>query len=259
MKSAVYLVTIPLLAQQVVNLPSLAARERAMGARYASEIRRQSEPLADPAVQDYVQRLGRELGAPADYRFEVITGSDWTEPFALPGGFIFVPTRAFIDVRDAHEFAGTLAHAIAHATLRHGIRTANRERITNVASIPLVFMGGWTGAHADSRHTQVLVPASLLESQRTNELEADRYGLELAARAGYDPAAFGRYVERTHPANSKHSPLPERGMRIAAIQEAARSLPVARVVVSREFESIQERVRSLVQRQRRRAAPTLHR
>jgi beta-barrel assembly-enhancing protease len=71
---------------------------------------------------------------------------------------VFVPARIFISARDEDEFAVTLAHAIGHAALRHGTRTASRGQIPDMASIPLVFMGGWTGSHADSRNTQALAP-----------------------------------------------------------------------------------------------------
>ena len=60
MKSVVYLLTVPLLAQQGVNLYSLE-KERALGAQYASEIRKQSEALGDPLVQAYVDRVGLDL------------------------------------------------------------------------------------------------------------------------------------------------------------------------------------------------------
>jgi len=97
MKSVVYLLIIPLLAQQGVNLYSLE-KERALGEQYASEIRKQSGALGDPWVQAYVDRVGRDLlrglkNERREYNFEMISGGDWTEPFALPGGYVFVPAR----------------------------------------------------------------------------------------------------------------------------------------------------------------------
>ena len=263
MKAVICLLTAPLLAQQAVNLYSVE-KERVLGERYASEIRRLSEPLEDPVVQTYVDRVGRELSSGmnedrTDYRFEVVSGGDRTEPFGLLGGYVFVPSRIFVTVHDEHEFAGTLAHAIGHAALRHGARTASRTQIANMASIPLVFMGGWTGSHADSKSSQVLVPLSFLDLQRTYELEADRFGLELAARAGYDASAFLRYVERTHPPDSKYSPLPERDLRIARIREAVASLPTSARSPSGDFERVQERVRSIIEQPQRRGVPTLRR
>lgn len=48
---------------------------------------------------------------------------------------VFVPAGIFISARDEGEFAGTLAHAIGHAALRHETRTANRGQLANMASI----------------------------------------------------------------------------------------------------------------------------
>ena len=263
MKSVIFGLAVPLLAQQDVNSYSLE-KERALGTQYASEIRRQSKPLGDPAVQAYAERVAAKLlsgvtNGSLQYQFEVISDGDRTEPFALPGGYIFIPARIFMTARDEHEFAGTVAHAIGHAALRHGTRTATRGQIANMASIPLVFMGGWVAAHADSHHSQALVPVSFLEFQRKYELEADRFAVELCARTGYDPAAFLRYVQRTHPADSKYSPLPDRGVRIAALQDLIATLPASPRSPSDDFKRTEERVRSIVQRPREYRAPTLRR
>jgi len=128
-----------------------------------------------------------------------------------------------------------------------------------MASIPLVFMGGWTGSHADSHNPQVVVPVSFLEFQRTYELEADRFGLELAAHTGYDASAFLRYVQQTHLTDPKHSPLTGRDLRIARIQEMLASLPASVRSASGNFESVQERVRSMTERSRPPHVPTLRR
>lgn len=236
-----------------------------MGRQYASEIRRQSEPLRDPLVNAYVDRIGRQLvsrleGLPQDYTFEIISGGSWTEPFALPGGYVFVPARAVVTADDEDEFAGMLAHAIGHIALRHGMRSATRSQIADMGSIPLILMCGWTGSHADSKNPQLLAPLSLLESQRTYELEADQFGLDLTARTGYDPSAFQRYVERTHPADAKMSPLPGRDLRLARIQAVLSGLPASpRSVSGDDFRNIQQRVRSLIERPQQHRVPSLRR
>ena len=201
MKALVYLLTVPLLGQQGVSLYSVE-KERAVGAQYASEVRRQSEPPGDPSVREYADRIGRQLlSGLADrrwaYQFEVISGGDRVDPFALPGGYVFIPAATFISTHSEDEFAGALAHAIGHAALRHGTRTASRGQVTDLTGTPLVFMG-WTGSHADSASSQLLVPLSFLEVQRTYELEADRFGLELTSRSGYDASAFLRILSSEH-------------------------------------------------------------
>lgn len=67
------------------------------------------------------------------------------EPIAFPGGFIFVPARLILAAQDEDEFAGMLAHSIAHIAERHATRQATRSEITNMSTTPLIYMGGWTG------------------------------------------------------------------------------------------------------------------
>jgi predicted Zn-dependent protease len=260
-----FLCSLPLAGQQGVNFYSLE-KERALGQRLASEVKFQSKPFANAAVDAYVQRVGTELigqlkEVTFEYQFEVISGGTWTEPFPVPGGFIFVPAHAFVAAQDEAEFVALLAHAIGHAAQRHGTRSATRGEIVNMASIPVVFMGSWSGPHTASQASQALIPLGFLNFQRLQELEADRFGLELAARTGYDPAAFERYVRRTQRADSKLSGLPERELRLGKIQETIAGLPRAATPwrASEEFRSVQETVRSILGQPSDKRAPTLQR
>ena len=253
---------IPLLAQQGVNFYSVE-RERALGQHVASEIKRQAKPLSNPVVDAYVKRIGVELVAQLnessfEYQFEVIADGARVEPISLPSGYILVPARSFVVTQDESEFVGMLAHSIAHAALRHGTRTATRGQIVNMASIPVIFTGGWAGSHVDTQNPQMLTPLALVSFQRTYELEADRFGLQLASRAGYDAAGFERYIQRTHPADSTMSPLPAREQRLAGLQESLASLPSPAALPSDdEFRRIRQLVRSTLESAEQRRAPTL--
>jgi predicted Zn-dependent protease len=237
-----------LFAQQGVNFFTVD-RERALGQQLASEVRERSKPFAHPAVDAYVRRIGPELVARLqdrifEYQFDVVESGTWTEPFSLPGGYVFIPARAFLAAQDEDEFAYMLAHAIGHAALRHGTRTATRAQLAKMASIPLIFVGG---AHADAASARALMPAAFLKFQREYELEADLFGVELAARAGYDPAAFLRYVGRVQPPDSKMSPLPLRDVRVNKLREAVSSIAYSPSASSNEeFRNVQQVVRSLL-------------
>ena len=121
---------------------------------------------------------------------------------------------------------------------------------------PMVFMCGRFGCHADTQGP-AMIPLGLLQSQRTYELEADRFGLELATRAGYDPVGLRRYIERTQPLDSERSPLPSRNLRLAGIDEALPSAPRNASHEPGEFLRVQDAIRSAVTGQRR--EPTLRR
>jgi beta-barrel assembly-enhancing protease len=251
MKYVLALVTVPLLAQQGVNFYSLE-KERALGKELAAEIKRVSEPIVNAEINPYVNRVGSELLAQLkdrafDYQFDVISDDATTEPFSLPGGFVLIPVRSFVTAANEAEFIGMLAHAIAHSALRHGTRMATRGQIVNMASIPVIFMGGWQGAHSDPQAQGVLVPVSFLKFQRSQELEADQFGVALAARAGFDPGAYLRYVERTQTKDSDRSPLPAREERLAKLRETIASLPSSPALsTSEQFRRVQETARAFV-------------
>ena len=239
-----------------VNFYSLE-KEAALGAQLAGEVHRKTTTIASAAVHDYVARLGARLIAqiPATgftFTFTVVAedmDSGIHEPRALPGGYIFVPASLFLAARNEAEFAGMLAHSIAHVTARHGTRLATRADLANIASVPLVYTGGWTG-YAVKQGAGLAVPLGFLTFQRAFELEADSLGIRMMAGAGCDPDALARYIGRVQaPADATRSkafsPLPERDQRVAAMQHAIQDLPARAYSSGEEFPPIQDEVRRL--------------
>jgi predicted Zn-dependent protease len=226
-------------------------KEAALGARLAEEVHRNSRPLDVPDARDYVERTGRalapELPGGLEYRFEVLSeaGSHMREPVVLPGGYVFVPAGLFLTAASEAEFAGMLAHSMAHAALRHGTRQASRGMIVNYASIPLIFMGGWHGIHGSD--SALAVPLGFLRFMRAYELEADGMSAQAMARAGYDPAALVSYIERMQVDRRpiERSALPRREERLAQLERTIAELP-AREYTARtgEFEQVREAVRT---------------
>ncbi|HYI96144.1 MAG TPA: M48 family metalloprotease [Bryobacteraceae bacterium] len=259
MKASFFVLAIPILAQQSANFYSVE-KERALGQHLSSEIRRQAKPLSVPLVDEYTKRLGGELVAQLEetsfgYQFKVIADGAHIEPIPLPGGYILIPARFFTASQDESEFVGMLAHAIGHVALRHGTQARTRGQTVNMASIPLIFWGGWAGSHADAERSQLLMPTAFLKFQRIYELEADRFGLQLASRAGYDAAGLKHYIQRTDPADAT------REQRLAALQETLSSLPSpAASTSSEEFRRVQQTIQSTMAAPTgRRRAPTLKR
>src|SRR5262249_32980033 len=119
------------------------AKEQALGAQLAQELRSRTTAVETPEVVGLVNREGRRLAAQFDpkiqWKFAVIAedkNGKRHEPVAFPGGYIFVPE---VLVGDA-TFRFMLAHAMAHVALRHGIKPG-----TMLAGSPVIFMGGWAG------------------------------------------------------------------------------------------------------------------
>jgi predicted Zn-dependent protease len=238
-----------------VNFYSLE-NEIALGTRLAAEFQRDTKPLDSPATLVYVngigQRLAAEIGGPPfTYSFTPVTGDPTVlhDVVAFPGGFLFVPASLILAVNDEDELAGMLAHAIAHVASRDGTRQATRAEIINLASIPLIYMGGGMG-YAIRQGQSMAVPLGLLQMWRKCELDADRLAASKMSIAGYDPEALARYIDReqaSYDGNSQKisSPLPPRTQRLEVIHSVIRELPVQVYAPHQELDTIQEEVRQL--------------
>jgi predicted Zn-dependent protease len=198
-------------------------KEVALGQRLASDLTHQTTPLDLAGANDYVKRIGANLAAhfPGDwtYRIETVredrTGSTH-EPVAFPGGPIFVSLDLLRTAQTEAEFAGMLAHAMAHVASRHWTRSATKAELSGIASES---------------------PAALA-FQRAQEREADYWAVKAMAAAGYDPSALASYLARVQ--DGPHQPRDER---IHAIQSEVRKLPPATYSTGDEFARIQATIK----------------
>lgn len=180
-----------------VNFYSIE-KEIALGKQVAQEIERQAKVIDDPVISEYVNRLGQNLVRNSDVKVPVtikVLDAEEVNAMALPGGFFFVNSGLILKADNESELAGVMAHEIAHIAARHGTRQATRGQVANLASIPLIFMGGWTG-YGIRQATSVLVPMGFLKFSRSFEQEADLLGLQYMYKAGYDPTAFVDFFEK---------------------------------------------------------------
>lgn len=213
-------------AQNSVNYS--LEKEAALGRQLAAEFRRRTIPIDSPIVQNYLDRVGQRIAAympdaKFPFTFSVIADEPCQthEPTALPGGYVFVPLSLFVAAREEDEFAGMLAHAMEHVAQRHETRQATRG---TTATIPLIVMGGWGCSGG------LAVPVAFLASQQNAELEADVLAVQTLSRAGFDPNALVRYIERVQvqpagPTSKAYSPTPDRDKRVAALLATIQKLP----------------------------------
>lgn len=180
-----------------VNFYSLE-KEIALGKQLAQQVERGSKVVNDPIVSEYVNRIGQNLVRNSDAKvpFTIKVIEDPTvNAFALPGGFFFVQTGLILKADNEAELAGVMAHEIAHVAARHGTRQATRGEIAQLATIPLIFMGG-AAAYGIYEASGLLVPLSFLKFSRNFEAEADYLGVQYMYKTGYDPTAFVDFFEK---------------------------------------------------------------
>ena len=140
------------------------------------------------------QIVGRLLTAAnrADDSFSVtILDSPQVNAFALPGGNIYVTRGILALASDAGELAAVLAHEMAHVTLRHAQARSNRVRTNEIVDRVL---GGILGVDLETDQSSNRARASLAAFSQQQELEADSEGIRVAAAAGFDPGAAGRFL-----------------------------------------------------------------
>jgi predicted Zn-dependent protease len=154
--------------------------------------------VEDPVVTEYVNRIAQNLirnsDAKVPFTIKVID-SEEINAFAFPGGFLFVNYGVILAADNEAELAGVMAHEIAHVAARHATRQMTRAQMFNLASIPLIFVGGGVGL-AVREVVGLAIPLSATKFARGFEAEADYLGVEYMYKAGYDPQALISFFER---------------------------------------------------------------
>ena len=178
-----------------------------MGRSYAHQMEAGAKLITDPVITEYVNRIGQNLvrNSDAQVPFTIkVVDTDDVNAFALPGGFFYVDSGLILAADNEAELAGVMSHEIAHVAACHVARENTRGQLMNLASIPLIFVGGGIG-YAARNLMGLAVPLSFLKFTRGFEAEADFLGIEYMYKAGYDPQALTTFFEKVK-ALEKHKP-----------------------------------------------------
>jgi beta-barrel assembly-enhancing protease len=238
-------------------------KEIAMGKEYAAQVEASVKLVQDPVVTEYVNRIGQNLVRNSDARvpFTIkVVDSDEINAFALPGGFFYVNSGLILAADDEAELAGVMAHEIAHVAARHATRQMTRAQFANIASIPLIFVGGGLG-YAIRSAAGIGLPLTFLTFSRGFEAEADYLGLEYMYKSGYDPQAFISFFEKIQ-AKEKKKPgtlakafatHPQTPDRITKSQEEIAKVLPARdqyIINTSEFDDVKGRLAQIENRRK---------
>jgi len=151
-------------------------------------------PAQVERVRHIAQRLIAHTGAlrgdAPGWNWETnVIGAKDVNAWCMPGGKIAVYTGLIERLQPSdEELAAVMGHEMAHALREHGRERASRAVGQSIAVDVIGAAFGLSGLAKDLSQVVLDVTVSLPNS-RTHETEADRLGVELAARAGYDPRA----------------------------------------------------------------------
>ncbi|CAI8152220.1 MAG: Beta-barrel assembly-enhancing protease [Pseudidiomarina mangrovi] len=217
-------------------------RERTFGDLYMRQIRAQAPVIGDPVLNEYLKDMGTRLVREADdvrfpFTFFWINQND-INAFAFFGGYIGFYTGLIAETETESELASVMAHEVAHVSQRHIVR--NMERMQNaspntiVAMLGAVLLGMISPDLGMAALSTTIAGAQQLQINYTRqfEQEADRVGLTMLVRAGYDPMGapgfFGRLAEKHRYATKVPQMLlthPVSEARIADTRVRAEALP----------------------------------
>ena len=232
-----------------------------VGKMASAQLEASAKLVKDPVVIEYVNRIGQNLVRNSDakvpFTIKVLDDDD-INAMALPGGFFYVNSGLILAVDDEAELAAVMAHEIAHVAMRHWSRTQTRAQIANLATIPLIFVGGGIG-YAARQVAGLGGMMTFLKFSRNFEAEADYFGLQYMYKAGYDPNAFVTVFEKLQALEKKKpgslskafSTHPQPPDRIQASQHEISTILPARdqyVETTSEFNDVKARLASIENR-----------
>lgn len=157
------------------------------------------------AASEMLERVGGRIAAAADrpdydWEFVLVENDQLANAFALPGGKVFVYTGILKYTKNEAGLATVVGHEIAHVLARHGAERMSMGLLAQLGEAALLTavnsqsptaVRAFQGAYGMAANIGVILPYS-----RQQEYEADRIGLILMAKAGYDPRSALDFWER---------------------------------------------------------------
>lgn len=149
--------------------------------------------VPDAQLQAYVNRLGKWLAMHTDrpslpWHFGVLD-TESVNAFATPGGYVFITRGLLLQMRDEAELAGVLAHEISHVVEKHALETMKKGAFLEFAGETLSEALRKEGSPEFTKLVSAGTEIFARGLDKQDEFAADRMGVVIAARAGYD--AYG--------------------------------------------------------------------
>jgi len=176
--------------------------DKKLGAENAILVEQEMGLYHHDSLNHLVNAIGEKLVArlknnPFDFKFYI---ADSQEPnaFALPGGYIYVTRGILVLLQSEDELAGIMAHEIIHVTQRHSVKQLNKGLLTSLLKVPGNVINAVTGTklgNVINAPINFSTKVFVAKYSRGHEAEADAYGIQLAASAGYKTDALADALE----------------------------------------------------------------
>lgn len=260
-------------AQDGVRLPDLQSsgqvlppdEEREFPAEVERALRAQGLLVDDTVVQSFFTDMGYRLVAHSDKReqefhFHVLR-IPGINAFAAPAGVVGINAGLILAAESEHEVAGVVAHEIAHVTQNHLARSMEEAQRVSLplmlATLGAVLAGSAAGGMSGEAAQGIMATGMGLAQQaqinytRQNEIEADRIGISLMARAGYDTQGMTDFFNTLNRASRAQGSGPPEYLRthpltvnrVAEARERSERIQTRRLHVSGMFHYAQARLR----------------
>jgi len=183
-------------AEEVDRFTFTEAEEIELGEAISFRIRSHYGVAQDLEPTRYLSLVGRTVTARSDraqlpWRW-IILDSGTVNAFAAPGGWIHVTRGALAIMQSEGELAGVLAHEVGHVTRKHTLKGLQKSMGMELARDQADFGAGSDLFNAVADQAAQAVMAGFSQAE---ELEADEVGIQMAARAGYDPGGLPWFLE----------------------------------------------------------------
>ena len=187
-------------------------QEVALGRDVAARLLGAAPLVPDERLQRYVNNVGRWLALHTErpglpWHFGVLD-TDTVNAFATPGGNVFLTRGLYVRLRSEAELAGVLAHEISHVLRKHHLTAMQKNARTGLAADALALALADRG-NSEARNKLISAGTELYARglDKSDELEADRLGVVIAARAGYDAYGLPAVLQTLEAMNPQDSGL----------------------------------------------------
>jgi beta-barrel assembly-enhancing protease len=213
--------------QQEVAMGLQAAPE--MEAQYGGESSNQQATALLQRVGNQIWQNSDASHAPYQFQYHLLADKQTINAFALPGGQVFITEGLMSLLQTEGQLAGVLAHETSHVVLRHSAEQVAKSQLTQGltgAAVIAAVNPNDPRTYRNAQFAMVVNQLVNLKFSRTDETQADTYGVKTMSQAGYDPRSMIDVMKILEQASSGPrqaefmSTHPDPGNRIQNIQQA---------------------------------------